>query len=59
MIERAYGKISLICDKCEAEETPAQDSEDFDILIDDAKEAGWRIVKEGGIWMHICPSGCQ
>jgi len=55
MIERSYGKISLICDKCESEETKPQDSEDFDILISDAKDAGWKIVREGGEWMHICP----
>ena len=53
MIERAYGKIALACDDC-GDETQAQDPEDFDVLIDKAKSAGWKITKEGGEWCHYC-----
>jgi len=54
-IERAYGKVAFVCDDCETE-SDTQSGEDFDILLNDLKEAGWRVVKEGGEWCHYCPN---
>lgn len=53
-----YGKIQLICDECENNETDLQDKDDFDVLIDEAKQDGWLITKDDGKWKHICPRCC-
>lgn len=58
MINRAYGKIEFICDDCEQAALGPVDANDFDILVDKAKDARWKTRKEKGEWKHYCPD-CQ
>ncbi len=58
MINRTYGKIELTCDACELDSIAPVDAEDFDILVDNARNANWKLCKEKGQWKHYCPD-CQ
>jgi hypothetical protein len=56
MIERGGGNIEMLCDECgDPLRGRVYDSDDFDILIADAKAEGWRITKEDREWVHYCP----
>lgn len=49
--------FNITCDNCEEEETTI-DSEDWQYMIDELKDRGWRIRKDGDEWKHICEA-CQ
>lgn len=57
MIERAYGKIELLCDDC-GDGNGVYDNDDFIEMMRDSKNAGWKTTKEGDEWVHTC-SDCQ
>lgn len=47
----------LECEEC-AETTEVYDKDDFDLMIADAKRAGWTIRLSGSSYTHTC-SGCS
>jgi hypothetical protein len=55
-VVRHEGKQQITCDSCPASQHHAYDDADFDVMLDDAKAAGWRVFKRAGIWVHTCPS---
>lgn len=55
MIENRGIRVSLICDDCESEDFGPYDRDDFGLMMQEAKEAGWTISKPGGAWHHRCP----
>lgn len=55
MIWRDRSEMNLVCDTCEAD-GKTYDTDDFNRMIADAKEAGWRITIEKGEWTHKCPA---
>lgn len=57
MIEREHRDQFIACDSCSAYTEP-YDHDDFNRMIADAKENGWRIRLRGGEWGHTCPN-CQ
>lgn len=56
MIERQGLRIEQSCDGCG---TPGpsgvQAADDFDVVIADAKQAGWLVTREHSQWRHYCP----
>lgn len=54
MIERQYGGQCIVCDDC-GEETADYDNDEFALMIQQAKEDGWKITQEDGEWCHYCP----
>jgi len=55
MIERNGSEIELLCDRCLAPFEAAYDAADFQIMIIDAKAAGWRVLMiKPGEFEHIC-----
>lgn len=54
MIERHSGRVELRCDDCGDGAGRSFDKGDFDIMIQQAKDEGWRIFKEGSEWRHHC-----
>jgi hypothetical protein len=55
-IVRHEGKQQITCDSCPSSHRKVYDAEDFDIMLDDIKADGWRIVLRAGAWTHICSS---
>jgi hypothetical protein len=56
-IEALGRNRQVTCDGCPAAYPNTYDADDFDIMIDDAKTAGWHITRRGGKWLHFC-QGC-
>lgn len=54
MIYREFGKQSLICDRCDDELGSFFSTDEFETMIQHAKEDGWAIRMEGGFWRHYC-----
>lgn len=55
MIERQYGKISLICDTCGDYFGDDYTSDEFRDLLNDAKSDGWRTFRnDHEEWEHKC-----
>lgn len=60
-IQKHRGENYVVCDECGCEFTDKRgntafyDPKDFDILIDDLREAGWRSYREAKQWFHTCP----
>lgn len=54
MIERLDDKIELCCDECRNSAGRTFDRDDFDVMIQHAKDEGWRIFKQGKRWKHNC-----
>lgn len=43
------------CDEC-GSTTDEYDEDDFQIMVQTAKEGGWKIDQDGsGAWTHLCP----
>lgn len=42
------------CEEC-SETTSVYDSEDFEQMVGNAKDAGWAITREDGRYTHKCP----
>lgn len=55
MIERDGDQMEIACDECPAGLGRSYESDEFDIMVDDAKRARWRIYREGNAWRHRCP----
>lgn len=54
-IIRHGNKMQLECDSCNETQHKDYHRDDFDVMISDAKQAGWRVYKEDdGTWSHIC-----
>jgi hypothetical protein len=53
---RHEGQIELICDAGDEAWPETHAAEDFEILLADAKAAGWRASRIEGEWRHRCPS---
>lgn len=49
-------QIELICDAGNEAFANLQLAEDFEILLADARAAGWRASRIDGEWRHRCPS---
>jgi len=59
MINRAFGRMEIVCDSCEDETTKSYSTDDFDIMVADARSSGWVIQPvDGGAYHHTCPD-CQ
>lgn len=44
------------CDECSAT-TEAYDADDFQIMVESAKDGGWRITQDAvGDYSHTCPA---
>lgn len=52
MIERSKGELTVECDDCG--ETQHGGTTDWQQFIQDIKNDGWRIVKDGKEWLHYC-----
>lgn len=52
---RHEGRVELICDAGDEAWPEIHDAEDFEILLADAKAAGWRASRIDGEWRHRCP----
>jgi hypothetical protein len=59
MIERVgfgdFASFDIQCDYCEFCENFDTDG-DFSQAISDAKEHGWKVIKNGSGWLHKCAS---
>ncbi len=55
MIERDGTDLELMCDQCLTPFDGVYDAADFNVMITDAKEAGWRVVIGTRGFEHICP----
>lgn len=55
-IEKYGYKREVTCDGCGHGFGKSFDADDFDVMIDEAKKAGWKIRKEDEGWAHYCPS---
>lgn len=55
-IEKYGFAREMVCDICQSGFGTTYPADDFDIMIKDAKEAGWIIRKEDGWWEHFCDS---
>lgn len=55
MIERNGGQVVVVCDGCD--ERFNAESDDFQGVIEQAKQDGWRVRPDGdGGWEHHCSS---
>lgn len=52
---RANGVVRVLCDRqpCTAEH--AGNELAISAALTAAKGAGWRVLREGGAWVHLCP----
>lgn len=57
-IEKYGFEREITCDVCGDGFGETYSADDFDVMIKDAKEAGWKFRKEEGVWSHYCPA-CQ
>jgi hypothetical protein len=49
-------QVELICDACDVAGPDGPiDESDFEILLTDAKAAGWRASRIDSQWRHRCP----
>lgn len=49
-------QIEMVCDSCPAAFPAVHDAGDFEILLADARVAGWQAIRMGLRWRHRCPS---
>lgn len=56
MIRKVKGELVAECNEC-GDEFPGGVLEWFP-FINDMKENGWKITKDGDEWIHLCPD-CQ
>ena len=55
MIEQHSGQQQLVCD-CGFSQRLSYAGDEFDVMIADAKDDGWKIQKVSGEWTHTCPT---
>ncbi len=54
-IERLGNRQQIVCDNCDYAYPNTYACEDFDIMLSDARAAGWIVGKRAGQWTHTCP----
>lgn len=52
--DSTFGTFEILCDFCEESETFDTDG-NFQVFIDEAKDRGWTMEKDGDEWTHRCP----
>lgn len=57
MIRNNKGEFVAECSECGAE-TYGGTEDDFRAFVEQIKEEGWKVRKDGEDWLHICPD-CQ
>lgn len=55
MIDRRGQNVALICDVCESEEFGPYHRDDFELMVIESREAGWKGTRTAGQWRHQCP----
>ena len=66
MLERDAGQTEMHCDGTGCDEVLARSTgkgsvyshDEFDVMVDDAKNAGWVIRHRQGQWRHYCSPDC-
>lgn len=53
MIHREDGELVCECNECGNEEYAG--TLEFREFVQSLKEDGWKIRKDGDVWLHICP----
>lgn len=53
-IEKHAGLQQLVCD-CGISQPRSYQSDEFDVMVADARAAGWSIQRVAGEWTHTCP----
>lgn len=59
MIEHHAGRQQLVCNGCDFAHPKTYERDEFDVMIADARAAGWAIQKVAGAWQHTCPDCCE
>lgn len=54
-IIRERGRQHIACDSCPAAQPRTYGIDDFDIMLADAREEGWKATRSAGEWQHTCP----
>ncbi|MDG4903160.1 hypothetical protein P9279_21870 [Mesorhizobium sp. WSM4962] len=54
MIERYSGQQQIVCE-CGASQPRTYQSDEFDVMVSDARHHGWSIQRLAGEWTHTCP----
>lgn len=54
MIERHAGLQQIVCD-CGVSQPRTYQADEFDVMVSDARAAGWSIQRIAGEWTHTCP----
>lgn len=57
-IIRHGNQMQLECDDCGTTQRKSYHRDDFDAMIEDAKDDDWKIHKNGNEWEHFCPDCC-
>lgn len=52
--DRDTGNLVAHCENCS--EIYESDGNDFHAIVEEIKQAGWKIEKVGSDWQHFCPS---
>lgn len=55
MIRKVKGELVATCTDC-GEEHPGGCQDDFAAFVQEIRDAGWRIGKDGDEWWHRCPA---
>jgi len=54
-IERHAGQQQIVCDECTASQPRTYFPDAFDVMLADARAAGWAVQKVASEWTHTCP----
>lgn len=54
-VEHHAGRIQLVCDACDTAQPTSYERDEWDVMIADAKAAGWSVARVAGEWTHACP----
>ena len=54
-VEHHAGRRQLVCNGCDVAHPKTYERDEFDVMIADAKAAGWTIARVAGEWTHSCP----
>lgn len=49
------GQMQVTCDACPTTYRRTYSEEDFQILLQDIKDEGWKIQRKADVWTHSCP----
>lgn len=54
-VEHHAGRQQLVCNGCDTAHGKTYERDEFDVMLADAKAAGWTFAKVAGAWQHTCP----